>query len=330
MKFNSKFFSVFVFYLLAAGFIWEGCQNQSPSAAPLAAPPVDQYSILALTAADLGMPVAQSMVNTHLYVEAGKETAITSFTALAKASVYAMGAVTVMSGPLPFQLSPVFPDPGEAGQHNYICNTYNCSVWPGGYNTAIISTGLTDGSNDQYGVSVTGFINDPENPAYPPGAGNPDPVVFEFFPYFSSGGFNPGTGTVNGTYDLTPFQGIQFYVNIATIDDAVDRQFQVMTAQAEPGNQTPVGTCATPDRPDLTHCYDNFEYDFTNTPRNEWVLIQKYWGDLKQYGFGSPQTPPTLSGANLQQCEGFLWIETNAGTQGPITINFSLAGMKFF
>jgi hypothetical protein len=348
MKSNSKFLIVFVFFFLSAGLIWEGCQNQAPSAAPLASTPVDQYSLMAFTAADLGLQPATSMVNTHLYIETGKEPPVNTGDALAEVSSYGMTPITVISGPLPFQLVPqlLFPDPQS---HPYVATEYlngptptpppfpsptpvsSSVAWPGAYIPKVIATGLTD-SYDQYGISITGIINDPENPAYPPGAGNPDPIEFEYYPDFTGSGFNPGTGAVANTYDITPFQGMQFYVNVATIDDAVDRQFQVMTLQGEPGLPSGVsnGPCGTPGYPDLTHCFDFFAYDFTNTPRNQWVLIQKNWGDLKQYGFGSTQTPPTLSGTNLQQCVGFLWLESNAGTQGPITINFSLAGMRFF
>ncbi|HTA77485.1 MAG TPA: hypothetical protein VK791_10035 [bacterium] len=331
MKLNSKILLAGCF--VAVGLVWQGCQYQPPSAAPLAAPPVDQLSLLNITAGNLG-PVTQptpsisNVVNTNLYVHGG-EPAITAANCLIKTSSYGMTPVTVITGPLPFDLitpTPVF----NPEMHPYVASHYGTSVWQGFFNYSIIQTGLTSSTN-QYGIQVTGFINDPENALYPPGPGNPDPISFEIFPYVSLSGATAGFNGIPAAYDISPFQGIEFYVNISSVDSAVDRVFLVSGLQDSPRSPNPpVGVCGDPDRPDDGHCFDAFQYDYTNSPRDQWVLVQKNWSDFKQYGFGSPMTPPTLTGTNLQQVVGFEWAETNGSQAGPITINYSLAGIRFF
>ncbi len=325
MKLNFKV--LFGLGFVAVGFIWQGCQYQPPSAAPLSSPAVDQLSLLNITGASLGPVVGgniSNLMNTNLYTHTG-EPAITTANCLVKASSYGMTPVTVISGPLPFELitpTPVF----NPETHPFVASSYGTSVWQGFYNYSIIQTGLTNTTN-QYGIHVTGFINDPENALYPPGPGNPDPIAFEIFPYFGTAGFNG----IASTYDISPFQGIEFYVNVSSVDTAVDRVFLVSGLQDSPRSANPpVGVCGDPDRPDDGHCFDAFQYDYTNSPRDQWVLVQKNWSDFKQYGFGSPMTPPTLTGTNLQQVVGFEWAETNGSQAGPITINYSLSGIRFF
>jgi hypothetical protein len=345
MKLNSKIQIAVAFLFMVITLTWIGCSQQQPTAASVANPTVDKYSLFAFTAANVGLVPGNfgtytnisKMINKNLYTESS-EPAITTSNSFAKVSGYGMTPITVLSGPLPISFASPTPSYDPEG-HLYVANAYTTSpaatpmvnnvIWPGYYEYYIIPTGLPD-AWDQYGVSITGFINDPEDPAYPPGPGNPDPIEFEYYPYFNGTNTVAGFNGAQAVYDLTPFQGLEFYVYIDPTDDAVDRLVDINTLQQQPGSQTPSGDCDNPSWPNIVHCYDPFQYDFTNAPKGQWVLIQEPWAAFKQYGFGSVQSPPTLSGTNLQQCFSILWIETNASVAGPINIKFALAGMRFY
>lgn len=337
MKLNSKFQIVAALLFLAIGMTWIGCNQQQPTAASIANPTVDKYSLFNFTAANVGLVPGtvgsyqniSAMVNTNLYTESS-EPPIKTTNAFSKVSGYGMTPITVINGPLPFSLITLSPTPSyDPEAHVYQATSYGQSVWPGVYEYWIIPTGLSDTWN-QYGVSITGSISDTEDPAYPPGPGNPDPIEFEYYPYFNGTNTSSGFNGMQGVYDLTPFQGLEFYVYVDPTDGAVDRLVDINTLQQQPGGQIPAGDCDNPSWPNLVHCYDPFQFDFTNVPKGQWVLIQEPWGEFKQYGFGSTQSPPTLTGTNLQQCFSILWIETNASVAGPVNIDFCLAGMRFY
>jgi hypothetical protein len=300
MKFNSKIVSFFVFCLLMSSVIWEGCQTQTPTSSAIAQPSVDQYAIVNITS--LSATAGQHLIGNP--------------TGLIGEVSYAV-PVTVCAGSTPFQLVP-----SGLQHYNPMGGAVTVYTGPGckalstvGFNVAFIPTGLTD-SYDQYGVNIMGYMNDPENPNYPPGPDNLDNVTFEAL---------PGAGSA---YDVSPYQGIQFYINVSNLDSAIDRQFLANVQEQLPPSGG--GVCQQAYDPTLTHCYDGFLYDYENIPTNQWVLVQKNWGELKQWGFGSITSPPTFSGSNLQQLVSFQWAELNAGDSGPITISYTIAGIRFY
>ena len=173
-----------------------------------------------------------------------------------------------------------------------------------------------------YAVHSTGWINDPESPLFIPGPGNYDSVYLRAWPNF---------GGPSNTYDLSYFQGVQFYINVSTIDNAPSRQFVVPSLQNEPGpGPPPSGLCQNPNDPVLTHCFDPFMYDYTDIHKGEWVFVQKRWEDFKQFGNGSIPNPPTFTGVNLQQFVYFGWVEGNSAQATPVTIDFSVTGCELF
>ncbi len=327
MKSNSRICLVFCLCLLIAS---AGCTSKNPTAAAVSGPTVDTYQLVNITS-------TKATVNSNIYGAGSSSTVeMTSWST----------PITVCNNPTTFQMvnSGYFvynPDAlnlelvpnarintgaPPAPPENYVYSGPCTNVAVTGYNVSYVPTGLTDGY-DQYGISVNGEINDPECSLYPPGAGNLDNVELEVFPLsFSS--------TKN--YDVSPYQGIEFYVFIALNDSAVDRVFNAYVQDQVPsgtGSGNCINTTSPPPNdpnPWDTHCYDGFEYDYTNTPKNQWVLIQKYWGDLKQYGYGSISNPPTFSGTQLQSLSFFAWTEENAYQSGLITINYTISGIRFF
>ena len=172
-----------------------------------------------------------------------------------------------------------------------------------------------------YEVHVTGWIDDPETPLFVPGPGNYDSVYLRAWPNY------PGAST----YDVSIFQGIQFYIYVAPDDDAPSRQFQVPSLQNVPGpGAAPSGMCQNVNDPVVTHCYDPFYYDFTDIRKGEWVFIQKRWEDLKQFGNGTVPNPATFTGVNQQQAIYFGWVEGNSAQAGPFIVDFSVTGCSFF
>ena len=181
-------------------------------------------------------------------------------------------------------------------------------------------------SVNPYCVHVTGWINDPESPLFIPGPGNYDSAYLRAWPNFGGGG-----GGSNGTYDISSFQGVQFFVKVSPIDNAPSRQFTAYTLQASTGpGPAPSGFCQNPNDPALSHCFDPFYYDYTDINKGQWVFVQKRWEDLKQFGNGSTPNPPTFTGVNLQQFLFFGWQEGNSAQAGPVTLDFSVTGVSLY
>ena len=196
---------------------------------------------------------------------------------------------------------------------------FPCSVQPTGIVSNVVASGLTQ---NPWAIHCTGWIMDPESPLYVPGPGNYDSAYLRAWPNFF--------GT-NSTYDVSIFNGIQFYIFVSPVDNAQSRQFTVPTSQQQPGpGPPPAGMCQNPNDPVVTHCYDPFMYDYTDIRKGEWIFVQKKWEELKQFGNGSTPNPPTMSGLNLQQVLYFGWVEGNAALSTPVTIDFSVTGCELF
>lgn len=308
MKSNSNLKFV-VPALLAAAFLWIGCQSKL---APLSS----------ITTAQITYPVfifpssSSVTINPNLPIN-GATAPATNVGYYFPSSCYGC-PVTAWSYPISISVT----QPATLC-NNQVClhGTYSspCVFQPTGVQSNVQPSGLSQYPLD---VHVTGWIQDPESPLFLPGPGNYDSVYLRAWPNLSG----PGS-----TYDLTPFQGIRFYIYVSPIDNAPSRQFQVPSLQNEPGpGPAPSGMCQNPNDPVLTHCYDPFYYDFTDIRKGEWVLIQKNWGDLKQFGNGSQPNPPTFSGLNLQQAVYFGWVEGNSALATPVTIDFSVTGCELF
>ncbi len=306
-------FKITAFCFLAAGLAWQGCKTSVPPSSALTLGAKDLYTLLEIGPSSVTF-------NPNLYVEPGQ-----TLGTFVEESSYPTEIGYINT---PFTLN------------GSTCSSPGCLISPtsfyGQKPIPIVPTGIPD---YPYAVNINGYMNDPEQLWENPGPGNFDSISFLAGPAYNGSFVTPGGVTYKNSYDLTPFQGLQFYVNVSSKDTAVDRLFQAYTLQILPDNGAGVagGLCndsvnpgpPTSD-PNLTHCFDAFEYDFTDIARDQWVFVQKRWGDLKQFGNGSPPVPPTFSGVNLQQFVYFLWVESNAAQAVSQTVNFSITGIKFF
>jgi len=171
-----------------------------------------------------------------------------------------------------------------------------------------------------YALHVTSWIDDPENPLYPPGPGNFDSVFIRAWPNF------------NGSYNASFFTGIQFYLKVSSRDTAPVKLFQVPIDQTH-GIPAP-GICQNTTPPidpnwPWTHCWDHFGYDYSSVPRDRWILIKKDFADLHQQGYGSPAIPPSLTD-HLDKILYLMWVEGNAAQAGLFTVDFSVDDIRFY
>ena len=76
-------------------------------------------------------------------------------------------------------------------------------------------------------------------------------------------------------------------------------------------------------------CYNNFGYAYGNTGGN-WQLVVLPFSSLTRGNYGSALTPPTLSGANLQQIVGLQWSEGGNNVPGTVNVDFYVDEIQFF
>jgi len=282
---------------LAAPFIWMGCQTKTPPFA-VATPQPDYYNILTYAPGSItinpslpivipGQPLGSVMIPPPPPANVSYESYPTN--------------ITVINQPLTL--------------HGTTCTVPGCSIQPTSASGFVVeNSGLAD---YPYDAHIQAWIEDPESAAYSPGPGNYDSVFFRAWPNFT---------TNNLMFDVSAYSGIQFYIKVSGIDNAVVKQFHIVTDQT---TKSP-GVCGSLGAPNLVHCYDDFYYDWSAVPRDEWVLVEQRWDAFKMYGNGSITNPPTFSGANLQQVFNFSWIEGNGALAGPVTVDFAVTGAKFF
>jgi hypothetical protein len=134
--------------------------------------------------------------------------------------------------------------------------------------------------------------------------------------------------TINGSpitvYDASLFSGVQFYLKVMSDDTAGTRSFSIPVLQT---SNPPNGTC----NPNASSnaCYNNFENVYSNTG-GVWQLVSFPFSSFTRQGYGSAITPPTLSGANLQQIVSLMWSEGNDNVKGTINVDFYVDQVQFF
>jgi hypothetical protein len=293
MRSNSK---VLGWILLAAVLVGLGCQTKTPPFAA-AVPQPDYYDLFTYAPGSLGM-------NPNLpVVTPGQPLGVNTVGPGGTFSVQSFPtSMIVVNQPLTIQGIPY------SGIGTLVPPTAQpaCCVSYG-------PSGLDDYPTE---AQLNAWIEDPESPVYPPGPGNYDSVFLRAWPRSGS-----------EMFDVSPYSGMQFYIKVDGIDSAVVKQFHIVTLQTLKGAP---GECGSLGDPSLVHCYDDFYYDWSAVPRDEWVLVEQRWDAFKMYGNGSIPNPPTFSGVNLQEVFFFEWIEGNGALPGPVTVNFEVTGAKFF
>ncbi len=175
--------------------------------------------------------------------------------------------------------------------------------------------------NTAHCVWLNSPVTDPGNGSYP---AVEFVIPVESAPLTLNGipvSINGGPATV---YDASLFSGIQFYLKVMSDDTAGTRSFQIPVLQT---SNPPNGTC----NPNATSnaCYNNFEYVYGNTGGN-WQLVNLPFSVFTRQNYGAAVTPPTLSGANLQQIVSLMWTEGNDNVKGTINVDFYVDQIQFF
>ncbi len=308
-------FKVLGFLTIAAGLIWAGCQTNVPSQ-PVVVPAGDKNLVVTITS-------NSAKINPNLYVDPSQGQTLGALPLQPLSLSYA-ALVTITNPPVTlgfWQGAPI------------TCSGVPCTVPVAHSAITEVATGMPQ---NPYAVQVTGFMNDPEDLNDPPGPGQYDSIGITIWPGYKGSGFFVTDQGGKGYYDLSPFQGIQFYFRVSSADTSSNRGFSLATAQ----NIVSItiasyvgaygGLCGDPSRPDLTGCYDTWNLDLTTVPRDQWVFVQKNWPDFHTGGYGSPPIPPSFSGDNLQQFQTMSFGSSNGAAAGPVSVNFSFTGLKFF
>lgn len=311
MKLDSK---VLGFCLAVVALIWAGCQTNVPTQSPLAAGP-DRTLVVTITN-------NSAKINTNLYVDAAQGQVLgPPYQALA----LSYAADVIITNP-PVTL-------GFWKGAPITCSGVPCTAQVAHSAMTEVATGMPQ---NPYAVQVTGIINDPENYLDPPGPGQYDSVGISIWPAHDGKNFFVTDQGGKGYYDLSPFQGIQFYFKVSSGDSANNRAFSMSTAQQIPSVTIASyigaygGLCGDPSRPDLTGCYDTWNIDLSTIVKEQWVFVQRRWSDFITGGYGSAPVPPSLSGDNLRQFQTMAFGSSNGAQAGPVSINFSFTGLRFF
>jgi hypothetical protein len=125
-------------------------------------------------------------------------------------------------------------------------------------------------------------------------------------------------------YDARNFTGVQFYLQIANDDTALQRHFAIPVFQtvATGGGG---GRTAGP-----SLCYDHFAADVTGGTNGQWEFFRYNFTDLKQLVAGAIPNPPSLSGENLQQVFWLQWSGSRNNKPGQSTVDMSVDDISFF
>ena len=293
--------------------VWAGCQTGVPNL-PTASP-LDRNTIVAITN-------ISATINPNLYVNPtyGQSLGVP----LAPLALSFAAYVTIGNPPVTL---------GFWNGNPVTCAGSPCTVTVAHSKYTEVPTGMPQ---DPYAVQVTGLMNDPEDPNDPPGPGQYDSIGITIWPAKNGIGFFVTDQSQKGYYDLSPFQGVQFYFRVSSGDSANNRTFSLSTAQQIPSLTVAPwivpngGLCGDPSRPDLTSCYDAWNIDLSTVVKDQWVFVQKRWSDFLTGGYGSPTVPPSLSGDNLRQFQTMTFGSSNGAQSGPVSIDFAFTGLKFF
>jgi hypothetical protein len=302
------------FCLIVVALIWAGCQTNVPTQSALATGP-DKNLVVTITATSAG-------INPNLYVDLSQGQTL-GLPLQALGLSYA--ADVIITNP-----------PVTLGYWKGVpitCVGSPCTAQVAHSAMTEIATGMPQ---NPYAVQVTGFINDPESYLDPPGPGQYDSVGITIWPAKNGKNFFVTDENQKGYYDISPFQGIQFYFKVSSGDSANNRAFSIATAQQIPSPTVASyispngGLCGDPSRPDLTGCYDTWNVDLSTVVKEQWVFVQRRWSDFITGGYGSTPVPPSLSGDNLRQFQTMGFGSSNGAQAGPVSVNFSFTGLRFF
>jgi hypothetical protein len=129
-----------------------------------------------------------------------------------------------------------------------------------------------------------------------------------------------------GYYDLSPFSGIKFMLNIQAADDALKRRFAFGTAQTLPFDDSDSGGACDNSN---NGCNNNFGAMLDNT-NGVWVTKSYLFSELTRESFGNATTPSTFSGINLKQVIRIVWEEGRNNSPGVCTVDYWVDEVEFF
>jgi len=149
---------------------------------------------------------------------------------------------------------------------------------------------------------VLGSLTDPANGSYPE-------VTLQ-------GRFNKAP-----YYDASSFTGLKYLILIGSTDTATKRRFKITIAKTVPISNG--GVCET-------NCWDHFGINMPAAPTGTWVSQAVTFATATREGWGSPITPATFTGTNLQELIGLDWAESRNNMGGTSVIDFWVDEVEFF
>jgi hypothetical protein len=165
------------------------------------------------------------------------------------------------------------------------------------------------------------WLDGPVTTPAPP-ANNYQAVQFLIVPESAGTTLNGSPFTV---YNASLFSGIQFYLKVMSDDTATVRSFSIPVLQT---SNPPNGTC-NPNAAGGGACYNNFEYVYSTTG-GAWQLVTLPFSSFTRQNYGPALTPPTLSGANLEQIVSLQWSEGGNNVPGTVNVDFYVDQVQFF
>ncbi len=129
-----------------------------------------------------------------------------------------------------------------------------------------------------------------------------------------------------GYYDVSPFSGVKFMLNIQPGDDALKRRFAFGVAQTLPFDDSDSGGACDNSN---NGCNNNFGAMLDNT-NGAWVTKSYLFSDLTRESFGNATSPSTFSGIHLKQIIRIVWEEGRNNSPGVCNVDYWVDQVEFF
>jgi hypothetical protein len=168
-------------------------------------------------------------------------------------------------------------------------------------NYVLANTFLTAPNTSPMAAHVMGSLTDPANASYPE-------ITLQ-------GRFN-----VAPYYDASSFTGVKYHILIGASDTATKRRFKVTIAKTVPIANG--GVCTV-------NCWDHFGLNIPG-PTGGWIEQSLTFATASREGWGSPITPNTFTGTNVQELIGLDWAMSRNNMAGTSTIDFWVDNVEFF
>jgi hypothetical protein len=128
-------------------------------------------------------------------------------------------------------------------------------------------------------------------------------------------------------YDGAFWSGVQFYINIASDDNATYRYINIPTTQEATALAFPgTGQCI---KSSSNSCYNYFGFSLSGLAPG-WQKVTVPFSQMTNIATNTQTIPPTFTGVNLEQMIALQWVEGRNNVQGTSTADFWVDEVYFF